>query len=184
MGGGARQAEAVVREPEPDCWLHPDIRVDVSMIAGRGLFAAAPIPARTVVSRLGGRLLSAAELRAMIADPGSSFVDSIVVEDDVHLVLPTGTPNHFANHSCEPKMGWADEYTLVTLADVAAGQELTDDYATSTADPDFVLYCHCETYRCRQVIEGTDWMIPQLQLRYAGHWVPYLQRCIAAITTH
>ena len=67
--------------------------------------------------------------------------------------------------------------------DVAAGEELTDDYATSTVDADFVLYCHCETYRCRQVIEGTDWMIPQLQLRYAGYWVPYVQRRIEAPAT-
>lgn len=166
-----------MRAPEPDCWLHSDVRVGVSMIAGRGLFAATLIPAGTVVSRLGGRLVSTAELHALF-DAGDDYVDSIVVDDHVHLVLPPGAPNHFANHSCEPNLGWTDEYSLATTRDVLAGEELTDDYATSTADPDFVLYCHCETYRCRQVIEGTDWTIPQLQQRYAGQWVPYLQRRI------
>jgi SET domain-containing protein len=163
--------------------LHPDVEVGVSMIAGRGLFATAPIVAGTAVSRLGGRLVSTADLRALIADPAAGYVDSVVVDDDVHLVVPPGTPNHFGNHSCEPNLGWRDEYTLVTMRDVAPGEELTDDYATSTVDADFVLYCHCETYRCRQVIEGTDWMIPQLQLRYAGYWVPYVQRRIDAART-
>lgn len=153
------------------------------MIAGRGLFATAPIAAGTAVSRQGGRLVSTAELRSLIDDPVAGYIDSIVVDDDLHLVLPPNTANHFGNHSCEPTMGWADEYTLVTTRDVAAGEELTDDYAMSTMDADFVLYCHCETYRCRQVIEGTDWMIPQLQLRYAGYWVPYVQRRIDAIRT-
>jgi hypothetical protein len=85
------------------------------------------------------------------------------------------------NHSCEPNLGWSDERTLVAIRDIAAGEELAEDYATSTADPSFVLMCHCETYRCRQVIEGTDWQIPQLQKRYAGSWIPYLQRRIDAL---
>jgi hypothetical protein len=28
------------------------------------------------------------------------------------------------------------------------------------------------------VIEGTDWQIPQLQKRYAGHWPPDVQQLI------
>ncbi len=132
-----------------------------------------------MVSRLGGRLVSTAHLHALLDEP-EHYLDSIVVDEDLHLVLPPGTANHFGNHSCEPNLGWTDEYTLATTRDVAAGEELTSDYATSTVDRDFVLYCHCETYRCRQVIEGTDWTIPQLQQRYAGRWVPYLQRRIDA----
>jgi uncharacterized protein len=29
--------------PEPDCWLHPDVKVGRSPISGRGLFATAEI---------------------------------------------------------------------------------------------------------------------------------------------
>jgi SET domain-containing protein len=95
-------------------------------------------------------------------------------------VVLRGDVARCGNHSCEPNLGWSDEHTLVAMRDIAPGEELTHDYATSTADPAFVLMCHCETYRCRQVIEGTDWQIPQLQQRYAGHWVPHLQRLIDA----
>jgi hypothetical protein len=82
------------------------------------------------------------------------------------------------NHSCDPNLGWADERTLVARRDVAAGEELTVDYATCLTDAGFVLHCHCETYRCRQIIEGTDWTIPQLRARYAGTWHPAVQRLI------
>jgi hypothetical protein len=60
--------------PAPDCWLHPDVEVGRSPISGHGLFATAPIPSGTVVSRLGGRLVSTAALRdlftAAARDPG------------------------------------------------------------------------------------------------------------------
>ncbi len=85
------------------------------------------------------------------------------------------------NHSCEPTLAWTDERTLTALRDVEPGQELTLDYATVIDDPAWVLWCHCETYRCRQVIEGTDWQIPQLQKRYAGQWSPAVQIRIDAL---
>jgi hypothetical protein len=151
----------------------------MSSIAGRGWFTTTDLPIGTAIARMGGRLVSTAQLRALI-DAADYYVDSIVVDDDLQLVLPPGTPIHYGNHSCDPNLGWMDAYTLATVRDVRAGDELTSDYATSTADPEFVLYCHCETYRCRQIVEGTDWTIPQLQERYAGKWVPYLQRLIDA----
>jgi SET domain-containing protein len=83
------------------------------------------------------------------------------------------------NHSCEPNLGWADDHTLVAIRDIAAGDELTIDYATVVDDREFAMMCHCETYRCRQMIEGTDWQIPQLQKRYAGYWSPAIARKIA-----
>ena len=82
------------------------------------------------------------------------------------------------NHACDANLGWADEHALETLRDVAAGEELVVDYAMSTTDPAYYLRCHCPSYRCRQMVEGTDWQIPQLQRRYAGHWAPDVQQLI------
>jgi uncharacterized protein len=105
--------------------------------------------------------------------------------------LPAGTevlrpegPVHelgSVNHACDPNLGWADD-ALVTLRDVRAGEELVVDYAMSTADPDWFLRCHCPSYRCRQMVEGTDWQIPQLQQRYAGHWAPHVRELIDSAT--
>jgi hypothetical protein len=169
----------VVRAPEPAGWLHPAVAVVESAIAGRGWRATESIGAGAVVSRLGGRLAGRAELDALSAADGGE-IDTIDVADGVVLVLAPRASQPFGNHSCDPNLGWADEYTLTASRPIAAGEELTSDYATSTADPAFVLACNCQTYRCRQLITGDDWRIEQLQRRYAGRWSPYVQGRIDA----
>ncbi len=169
-------------ESAPDCWLHPAVRSGPSDIAGTGLFATAPIAAGTAISRVGGRLVSTAQLHALIAEAERTggYVDSIVVDEDLQLVLPPRSTSRFGNHSCDPNLWWTDAYTLSARRDIAAGEELTNDYATSTADPGFLLRCHCESTRCRGMVSGDDWQIPELQARYDGHWVPMLLRRIDA----
>ncbi len=81
------------------------------------------------------------------------------------------------NHSCDPNAWWAGD-TLVARRDIAAGDELTIDYSTGNADPSFLLACHCESYRCRQMVTGEDWRIPELQRRYARHWTRSVQLLI------
>jgi hypothetical protein len=110
------------------------------------------------------------------------FADAALAAGEVVVRLATAATaaESFAgiNHSCEPNLGFADDHTLVARRDIAAHEELTVDYATAISDARWVLWCHCETYRCRQVIEGTDWQIPQLQQRYAGWWAPAVQTLI------
>jgi hypothetical protein len=166
-----------VREPEPDCWLHPAVEVRPSSVAGRGLFTTVDLPRGTVISRLGGTLVDTATFRRMV-ETSESYVDGVVVAEDRHLVLAPGNLNRFGNHACDPNLGWVDAYTLATREDVPAGAELCSDYAMSTVDESWFLRCHCASYRCRQMVEGSDWRIPQLQQRYAGWWPPYLQSLI------
>jgi hypothetical protein len=170
-----------MRVAPASCWLHPSVEVRSSPIAGRGLFATADLPARTVVSRLGGRLVDTDELRGLMA-AGGGYVDSIVVAEDEHLVVEPGSNNRFGNHSCDPNLGWVDEYTLAAMVDAAAGTELLTDYAMSRVDRDYVLRCHCPSYRCRQMVAGDDWRILQLQQRYRGWWPPYVQQLVEAVS--
>jgi uncharacterized protein len=141
-----------VPESASDGWLHPAVEVGPSDIAGRGLFATADLPARTVVLRIGDE------------SGAGGRVDR----------LGTGFPNH----CCDPVLGWVDEGSLATMTDVPAGAELLTDYAMSIVETDWLLRCHCPSYRCRQMVEGTDWQIPQLQRRYDGWWAPHVQRLV------
>jgi hypothetical protein len=173
-----------VIEPSGGCWLHPDLAVRRSPIAGLGLFAQAPIAAGTVVSRLGGRLVTEAELRTLIvaarADPALPYVDTITVSATRHLVLPPGSPNGRGNHSCDPNTWWVGPYDLAARRDIAAGDEVTNDYGTSTADPDFVMTCACGTALCRGTVTGADWRLSDLRRRYGWQWVPALLERIDA----
>jgi hypothetical protein len=168
-----------VPQPDAECRLHPEVEVRPSDIAGRGLFTRVDLLRGTVVSRLGGTLVDAAALRAM-AEPAGDPVEALQVDDDLYLVLTPGNLNRFGNHACDPNLGWVDAYTLAVREDVAAGSELLVDYAMSVADDSWVLRCHCHSYRCRQMVEGSDWRIPQLQRRYDGWWTPYVQRLVDA----
>jgi uncharacterized protein len=174
----------MIAPPQPDCWLHPGVEVRRSSISGCGLFATAPITAGTVVSRLGGRLVSTAALRELITaaarDPGRPYIDTITVDADLHLVLPPRQANGYGNHSCHPNLWWVSAYELAAGSDIAAGEELTNDYATSSGEPDFVMACSCGCRQCRGVVTGDDWRRPELQGRYEGHWVPALQARIRA----
>jgi len=160
--------------PEPDCWLHADVEVRRSAIEGRGLFARAPIAAGTVVSRLGGRLVSWAELERLCADPDQPYVDTITVSETEHLVLPPRRDNGYGNHSCDPNLWWVGPYELAARRDIAAGDELTNDYGTSTGAADFAMACACGSPLCRHTVTGADWRRPELLERYGDHWIPML----------
>lgn len=76
----------------------------------------------------------------------------------------------------------ADEVTLVARRLVAAGEELTADYALWELDPEWVspFRCRCGAAECRGVITGRDWEDPELQRRYAAHFHPVLNARIGA----
>jgi hypothetical protein len=181
----------LVEPPEPDCWLHPDLEVRPSPIAGLGLFASGPIAVDTVVSRLGGRLVSGRQLSDLLvnaaSDPLRPYMDTIAVAEDLHLLLPprqVGGPvpqaNGYGNHSCDPNLWWVSAYELAACRPISPGDELTYDYATSTAAPDFVMTCCCGSALCRGVVTGDDWRRPELRDRYGQHWVPALLTRIRA----
>jgi len=177
----------VVTEPEPDCWLHPDVEVKTSQIEGRGLFSRSQILAGTPVSRLGGRLVTGAELQASFdaaaSDPAHRYIDTITVDDGLHLILPPRSLNGFGNHSCDPNLWWVDAYTQVARRDINPGEEVTTDYGTSTGIAEFRMDCACGSPDCREVITGTDWQRPDLQQRYGPHWIPGLLNLIHASQT-
>lgn len=169
--------------PTPaDVWADGRLVVGPSTIEGRGLFATADIDTGTVVLRLGGRLVTSAELSGLLADadldPQARFVDTITVDEDAHLVLPPATSAHFGNHSCDPNLWHVGPYELATRRDVIDGEELTLDYGTSSGAEGFSMECRCASPHCRGRVTSEDWRRPDLRVRYAGHWTPALQRRI------
>lgn len=165
-------------EPGSTCWLSPSVHVRVSEIEGTGLFAARPIAAGELVSRLGGRLVSTEQLHRLFEE-SREYVDTITVADDQHLVLPLGAPNHHGNHSCDPNLWWSGPFDLIARRDIRAGEEVTNDYAASTTDPDFSLQCRCGSAGCRGIVRSSDAWVHRLDEVYEGHVVPAVAAGIA-----
>ncbi len=150
-----------------------------SGIEGRGLVAVAPIAKDEVVAVKGGHIVDTATLNGL---PERLQNSDIQITDDLHLVALDDTEYEpvmlFINHSCEPNVGFAGNVVLVAMRDVAAGEELTTDYALFD-DYEGSMECRCGAAGCRRVIDGRDWRRPELQQRYAGYFSWYLQRRFA-----
>jgi hypothetical protein len=119
-------------------------------------------------------------LGASEAGPSPTFIDTITAFPDVHLVLPPDTIAHFANHSCDPNAWHVGPYEIAARADLAAGSEVTIDYATHSGAAGFRMDCNCGSPNCRRQVSSDDWRRPDLRVRYAGHWTPALQARIDA----
>jgi hypothetical protein len=164
-------------------WLSPRTRIGPSRIEGRGLFASEAIPSGEVVAVKGGSIFGREELARLAPVLGSA---EIQIGDDL-FIGPVREEDRegsmiFSNHSCDPNVGVRGQIVFVTLRDVAAGEELTHDWAM-TDDDDGRMECRCGSVSCRGVVTGKDWQKPELQERYGPFMSSYLREKIARSRT-
>jgi hypothetical protein len=143
---------------------------------GHGIFAREFTPAGTVLLVWGGSIVHAHH-PAQIPPDRRRY--SVQVEEDLYLVtFGEPEPADFINHSCNPNAGPSGQIVMVALRDIEPGEEICFDYAMSDGSPYDEFDCACGAVDCRGRVTGNDWMLPELQARYAGHFMPYLQRRI------
>jgi SET domain-containing protein len=158
----------------PSSYRSPRTAVRPSPIHGRGLFAARPIRAGDVVAIKGGHVLDAAALRRVRSRVAASYIQ---VGDGFYLGAASrrevARNKLWLNHSCEPNVGIRGEITFVAMRAVAAGEELTYDWAMEENAPARTR-CRCGSPRCRKWLTGRDWRRPELRRRYRGFFSAYL----------
>ena len=156
-------------------WITPKVEKGApSAVAGRGLIAREAIPRGEVVAVKGGHIVTTQQLNTLSEHLANSEVQ---ITSDLHLVALSEDEYEpvmlFLNHSCEPNVGFAGNVVLISMRDIAAGEELTTDYALFD-DSDEVMECHCEQPNCRGMINGRDWQRLDLQEKYRGYFSEYL----------
>jgi len=157
-------------------WLHPCATTRATEAKGIGVFATAEIPAGTTVAGFGGHVVSRSELHAL---PDDIRVHALQIDDELFLAsTPPFDPADYVNHSCDPNCGIVGSVLLVTMRDVARGEELCFDYAMTDSDDYDMFTCNCGSAECRGVVSSDDWKIPELRARYAGWFSTYLARRI------
>jgi len=161
-------------------WRSPKTEVRPSPIHGRGLFAVEPIARDEIVVIKGGYVFDAGALPGVAKELGPAEIQIA----DGFFIGPRRAEERdagmiFSNHSCDPNIGVSGQIVFVALRDIAAGEELTHDWAT-TDDDTYELECRCGAEACRRVITGRDWRKPELQKKYGEHMSWYLRRKIAA----
>ncbi len=86
------------------------------------------------------------------------------------------------NHACDPT-AWIDGLNLVARRPLAAGEEVTVDYATfyGAAMPDFA--CTCGSTNCRDTIRGSDHLGPFV-VSYGDHVSDYVRARRRAVASN
>ena len=161
------------------CYLTTKARPAPTRTRGYGSVAIEPIAAGEVVAAFGGRCVTRDEFDLL---PTSQQVRSVQIDESLYMAgAPEPEPADFINHSCDPNCGPSGNVVLVALRDIAAGEELGYDYATTDGSDYDEFECDCGASLCRGKVSGHDWMLPELQLRYRGSFSPYLAKRIAAL---
>ncbi len=157
-------------------WRSPKIEVRDDTLAGRGVVACADIGRDEIVAIKAGHVVTRAEIDAVTAVAGDY---ALQIEDDFYIsprapdeVLDMSV---MINHSCDPNVGFRGNVIYVAMRDIAAGEELSHDYAMERSD-DYTLDCHCGSKLCRGKVTGDDWKLPALQRRYGDYFSIYLRR--------
>ena len=136
--------------------IHPDTELrHVNPEIGNGVFATRRIP-RGTITWVRDRLDQSFTPEAVQQLP-SAYHDIVLKYSfiDAHgrFVL-CWDHARFVNHSCDPTCLGAGYDFEIALRDIAAGEELTDDYGSLNLDYDFA--CRCGSPRCRTLIRPGD----------------------------
>lgn len=143
---------------------------------GHTVVAVAPIKRGEIIVIWSGTLVDGEELSKL---PASVKRYSLQVEENHYLVsLSDCEPPDFVNHCCQPNAGLSGQLTLVAMRDIQPGEEVSYDYAMSDGSPYDEFECRCGSPLCRGRVAADDWKRPDLWVRYAGYFSPYLQRRI------
>lgn len=145
----------------------------------QGLYTKEAIPAGSAVLRDGGKVLTS------VKDIPQQYKGYQVVIGASLFLSPPDMEHKdkasFLNHSCDPNLERVGSLIYLAKRDIAAGEELTVDYAPLTAGLSFwSLKCRCGAPSCRGTITGNDWQNPILAKRLWRDWPPFIQREILA----
>lgn len=161
-------------------WIDPRIEIRPSPMHGRGMFATAPIRSGEVVTIWGGTfLLREPDPRKKKEWRTKGYVLGTIGEGLYLASLPAEGEEdltNLINHSCDPNVWMQDEVTLAARRNIAAGEELTMDYAMIEEDEEWVgrFECRCGSLFCRRHFTGKDWRREDLQARYGEHFSPFI----------
>ena len=159
-------------------WFDKRVEVRKSAIAGKGSFASAKIKKGEVIIKWGGGVVVTNAEFEKGFKAGKYKAETAVHFDADHKWVEDATapetPDAYLNHSCDPNLWFVNNWEFAARRDIAAGEELTFDYATGETYP-LGYECNCGSAHCRKNITGQEWKNKEFQKRYRGHFCPYIQ---------
>ena len=157
-------------------WLTPKAQMRQTPGKGSGSFALTKINKGEVVASFGGHVVGEAELKNHSED---RVARSLQLDENTYLLsgfIPE--PGDMLNHSCEPNCGAYGTSSVISLSDIAIGEELTFDYAMTDSSEYDQFDCACGKLNCRGKITGKDWQKSELQGKYNNYFSSFIAKLI------
>ena len=143
---------------------------------GLGIFAKEAIAKDEILCVWGGMVMTEEQTHTVTE---YRIRHALQIEEDLYMVpLKDGDPADYVNHSCNPNAGISGQICLLAMRAIEAGEEVCFDYAMTDSSDYDEFECRCGSPCCRGRVTGNDWKIPELQLKYEGYFISYLQRRI------
>jgi uncharacterized protein len=137
--------------------LNPKIEVRDSRIEGKGLFAKEPFKKGEKFSVTSGKhswvTMTDKEFQEYIKTVNT--YDAVYLGNGKHRVSTVSReedPSNYGNHSCDPNIASAGD-EKIALRDIAAGEELTVDYALLSPKT-WSMKCNCGAKNCTGIVRG------------------------------
>lgn len=159
--------------------IHPDTRLQfVAPDLGHGVVASAPIPCGTVTWVLDplDQVFTDAQLGALPAALRFDRERNTFVLPDGRYVLPWGL-SAYVNHHCAPNTLRTAHGFEIAVRDIAAGEQVTNDYANLGMHPQERFDCRCGAAGCRGLVLRSD--AARLQRQWEAAIEQALQRAPA-----
>lgn len=167
-----------MNQPKED-WVNSKIEIKDTNNRGKGMFATEIISKGETVIIWGGNYVNKEDAEKAKQD-GKLVMQ---FDDDLFSIEERGESNaYFINHSCNPNVWMKDTFTLEAMRDINIGEELTVDYVLFETNEDKISKweCRCGSENCRNIITGKDWKLPEIQEKYKGHFIPFINKKISA----
>jgi uncharacterized protein len=147
---------------------NPNVLVE-EMELGKGLIAGALIRKDEIVAKFDGPTYVA---------PRTSFLTEEIADHAIQIASNLWKDScgiaRYANHSCEPNLGYRGVDTLVAMRSILPGERLTVDYEM-TERSDWRMSCLCKTPSCRGIIGTFDNLSAELREKYGGYISEWLR---------
>lgn len=155
-------------------WVDRRLVMRKSSIDGTGTFATEAICAgERLLWFSGGIVYTPEDWRTGRVQLDPEQYNEAQIGPELLIATPKSVGYYF-NHSCDPNV-----LHFIAWRDIAAGEELTTDYAYCEASPHLCLDpCLCGSSICRGRVTGNDWQRADLQQRYRGYFTPYIESLI------
>ncbi len=147
---------------------NPKVRVQPSSW-GDGLFAIENIQKGEIIAEFDGERYEAekcTDLPKNIADYAVQFAPHQWRDSDGFA--------RKMNHSCQSNVGFSGLFTLVTMRDIKAGEELFLDYNMSE-NSDWRMQCSCGNADCRKIIGSYNNLPTEIREKYNGYISEWLR---------